>query len=39
VRQDLYVWDLVDGNAPAPLTSNGASFGAEWLGVLQTWVP
>jgi hypothetical protein len=39
VRQDLYVWDLVDGNAAAPLTSNGASFGAEWLGVLQTWVP
>lgn len=39
VRQDLYVWDLVDGNAPAALTSNGASFGAEWLGVLQTWVP
>jgi hypothetical protein len=39
VRQDLYVWDLADGNAPAPLTSNGASFGAEWLGVIQTWVP
>jgi hypothetical protein len=39
VRQDLYVWDLVDGKAPLPLTSNGASFGAEWLGVLQTWGP
>jgi len=39
VRQDLYVWDLGDGKAPSPLTSNGASFGAEWLGVLQTWVP
>ena len=39
VRQNLYVWDLVDGKAPLPLTSNGASFGAEWLGVLQTWVP
>ena len=39
VRQDLYVWDLVNGNAPAPLTSNGASFGAEWLGVLQSWMP
>ncbi len=39
VRQDLYVWDLVDGHAPPPLTSNGASFGAEWLGVLQSWVP
>lgn len=39
VRQDLYVWDLVDGKAPSPLTSNGASFGAEWLGVLQSWAP
>ncbi|MGZ6372107.1 MAG: hypothetical protein ACXWL8_01790 [Candidatus Limnocylindria bacterium] len=39
VRQDLYVWDLVNGKAPSPLTSNGASFGAEWLGVLQSWVP
>jgi len=39
VRQDLYVWDLQNGKAPAALTSNGASFGAEWLGVLQTWVP
>jgi hypothetical protein len=39
VHQDLYVWDLVDGKAPAPLTSNGASFGAEWLGVLQSWLP
>lgn len=39
VRQDLYIWDLVDGKAPAPLTSNGASFGAEWLGVLQSWLP
>ena len=39
VRQDLYVWDLVSGKAPSALTSNGASFGAEWLGVLQSWVP
>ncbi len=39
VRQDLYVWDLVNGKAPSPLTSNGASFGAEWLGVLQSWKP
>jgi hypothetical protein len=39
VRQDLYVWDLVNGKKPAPLTSNGASFGAEWLGVLQSWAP
>ncbi|MEO7332761.1 MAG: hypothetical protein ABIZ71_02335 [Gemmatimonadales bacterium] len=39
VRQDLYVWDLVQGKAPSPLTSNGASFGAEWLGVRQLWLP
>jgi hypothetical protein len=37
VHQDLYVWDLADGKAPLALTSNGASFGAEWLGVLQAW--
>ena len=37
VHQDLYVWDLVNGKAPAALTSNGASFGADWLGVLQAW--
>ena len=39
VRQNLYVWDLVDGNAPSALTSNGTSFGAEWLGVAQGWQP
>ena len=39
VRQDLYVWDLVDGKEPSALTSNAASFGAEWLGVLQSWLP
>ena len=39
IRQDLYVWDLVDGNAPLALTSNGAAFGAEWLGVAQSWQP
>ena len=39
MRQDLFVWDLVDGKAPSALTSNGASFGAEWLGVLQSWLP
>lgn len=39
VHQDLYVWDLVDGKAPAALTNNLASFGAEWLGVLQAWQP
>ena len=39
VRQDLYVWDLADGKAPMPLTSNGISFGAEWRGVAPNWLP
>ncbi|MGH2456300.1 MAG: hypothetical protein ACRDHD_08600, partial [Candidatus Limnocylindria bacterium] len=39
VRQDLYVWDLRDGVAPAPLTSNGISFGADWVGVRANWLP
>ncbi len=39
VRQDLYVWDLGNGKKPTLLTSNGASFGAEWLGVAQFWQP
>jgi hypothetical protein len=39
VRQDLYVWDLRDGRDPAPLTSNGASFGADWRGVMANWAP
>jgi hypothetical protein len=39
VRQDLYVWDLKSGSDPLPLTSDGVSFGAEWLGTLDNWVP
>ncbi len=39
VIQDLYVWELKNGQAPMPLTSNGASFGAEWLGAPQSWEP
>ena len=39
VRQDLYVWDLKDGNDPLPLTSTGAAFGAEWRGVMCNWLP
>jgi hypothetical protein len=39
VRQDLYVWDLQDRNDPLPLTSNGASFGADWRGVMPNWAP
>jgi hypothetical protein len=39
VRQDLYTWALVNGQAPVALTANGASFGGEWLGVAQFWQP
>ena len=39
VRQDLYVWDLVDGKAPSALTSNAVSFGATWVGVAPNWMP
>lgn len=39
VLQDLYVWDLVDGRDAAPLTSDGLSRSAEWLGAPQVWVP
>jgi hypothetical protein len=39
VRQDLYVWDLVNGRAASALTANGASYGAEWLGSAQFWEP
>lgn len=38
VVQNLYVWDLVDGKAPMAITSNGASFGAEWRGAAVRWV-
>ena len=39
VHQDLYFWDLGNRKAPVALTSTGASFGAEWLGVAQFWQP
>lgn len=39
VVQNLYLWDLVDGKKPMQLTSNGTSFGAEWLGGAQSWQP
>jgi hypothetical protein len=37
VLQDLYLWDLGDGDAPMQLTSTGAAFGAEWLGTTPRW--
>jgi hypothetical protein len=39
VQQNLYVWDLTDGKAPSPLTSDNTSRAAEWLGVPQAWLP
>lgn len=37
VLQDLFLWDLADGEAPMQLTSTGAAFGAEWLGSQPRW--
>jgi len=37
VLQDLYLWDLGDGEAPMQLTSTGAGFGIEWLGTTPRW--
>ena len=39
VRQDLYTWDLVAARQPVALTADGASFGADWLGVAEFWQP
>ena len=37
VLQDLFLWDLGDGEAPMQLTSTGAAFSAEWLGSFPVW--
>ena len=37
VLQDLFLWDLGDGEAPMQLTSTGAAFSAEWLGTIPVW--
>ena len=37
VLQDLFLWDLKDGQAPMQLTSTGAGFGTEWLGTTPRW--
>lgn len=39
VRQDLFVWDLVNAKQPVALTSGGAAFGAQWLAAPQSWQP
>jgi hypothetical protein len=39
VLQDLYLWNLGEGDDPAPvmLTNTGAGFGAEWVGSQARW--
>jgi Tol biopolymer transport system component len=39
VLQDLYMWNLGEGEDPAPMqiTNTGAAFGAEWLGSQSRW--
>ena len=39
VLQDLYLWNLGDGEDPAPMmiTNTGAGFGAEWRGSQARW--
>jgi hypothetical protein len=37
ILQDLFLWDLQDGQAPTQLTNTGANFGAEWLGSAAVW--
>jgi hypothetical protein len=35
VLQDLFLWDLGDGEAPGQITNTGAAFGAQWLGTMD----
>ncbi|HEU5326385.1 MAG TPA: hypothetical protein VFV59_10930, partial [Candidatus Limnocylindria bacterium] len=35
VLQDLFLWDLGDGEAPVQITNTGAAFGAQWLGTMD----
>jgi len=37
VLQNLYLWDLGDGESPSQLTSTGAAFGVEWRGTSALW--
>lgn len=37
VLQDLFLWDLGDGEAPTQLTATGAAFSAEWRGAMPVW--
>ena len=39
VLQDLYLWDLGEGETPDPMqiTDTGAAFGAEWRGGQTVW--
>ncbi len=37
VLQNLYLWDLGDGDEPMQLTATGAAFGIEWRGTMPVW--
>jgi hypothetical protein len=37
VLQNLFLWDLGDGDAPTQLTATGAAFGIEWRGTAPVW--
>jgi hypothetical protein len=37
ILQDLFLWDLGDGEDPVKLTPTGAAFGAEWRGSTPLW--
>jgi hypothetical protein len=39
VHQDIYLWDLVNKKTPRQLSTNGSSYGAEFLGARETWQP
>jgi hypothetical protein len=37
VVQNIYLWDLVDKKTPRPLSTDGATWGAEFLGARESW--
>jgi hypothetical protein len=37
ILQNLWLWDLRDGESPMQLTSTGAAFGVEWRGTAPLW--
>ena len=37
ILQNLWLWDLEDGESPSQLTTTGAAFGVEWRGTAPVW--